>query len=75
MPARETAPPERNGHPDPPPGGDQPDPVAEAEALRAVLAEAAGRAGRLAAALKQFRKERRALASAWSSLRQLNLGP
>ena len=30
---------------------------------------------RLVAALKQFRKERRALATAWSSLRQLNLGP
>jgi hypothetical protein len=75
MPARETAPPERNGHADPPPGDDQADPVAEAEALRTVLTEAATQAGRLVAALKQFRKERRALASAWSSLRQLNLGP
>ena len=69
---------ETNGHPPagrPDPPADGADPLAEAEALRVALAEAAARAGRLVAVLKQFRKERRALATAWSSLRQLNLGP
>jgi hypothetical protein len=72
MPTRDAPPPDRNGHPAP--AGEPFDPVAEAEALRADLADAAARAHRLVAALKQFRKERRALTSAWSSLRQLNLG-
>jgi hypothetical protein len=75
MPSRDNPPPEQNGHADPPPTGDLVDPLAEAESLRAALTEAASRAGRLVATLKQFRRERRALASAWSSLKQLNLGP
>ncbi len=61
-----------NGRHDPPP--DAPDPLAEAEALRAALAEAAGRAARLVAALKARKKEQRALASVWTSLKTLNLG-
>ena len=75
MPRRDDPPPDRNGHADPPPPGDPTDPLAEAEALRAALAEAAARAARLVAGLKQFRRERRALASAWTSLKHLNLGP
>jgi hypothetical protein len=69
---------ETNGHP---PGdkpdlpGDGPDPLAEAEALRAALAEVVARAGRLVAALKQSRRHKKALDSVMSSLRQLNLGP
>ncbi len=68
--------PEANGHPRPdPPPADPVDPLAEAESLRAGLVEAAHRAGRLVAALKHRRKERKALTQAWSSLRSLNLGP
>jgi hypothetical protein len=74
MSTRDAPSPDRNGHADPP-HGEALDPLAEAEALRGALAEAAGRAARLVAVLKQFRRERRALASAWSSLKQLNLGP
>jgi hypothetical protein len=73
VPTRDTPTPERNGHAVP--ADETFDPVAEAEALRADLADAAARAHRLVTLLKQFRKERRALASAWSSLKQLNLGP
>lgn len=74
MPVRESSIPERNGqHPDTA-NGEMLDPLAEAEALRSLLADAASRSVRLVTALKQFRKERRALASAFSSLRQLNLG-
>jgi hypothetical protein len=67
-----------NGHdpatrPGPPPA-DGPDPLAEAEALRAALADAAQRAGRLVAALKQTRRQKRALSSVWSRLRSLNIG-
>jgi hypothetical protein len=71
MPARDSAPPERNGQPEPPPDLDL---LNEAEAVRQLLSEAAGRVLRLVSALKQFRKERRALASAFTSLKQLNLG-
>ena len=66
---------DRNGPPDPPPAGDLPDPLAEAEALRAALAEATARAGRLVAALKHQRKEKKALTQVWAGLKQLNLGP
>jgi hypothetical protein len=72
---RNDPPTDRNGHADPPTVGDPVDPLAEAEALRAALAEAANRAHRLLGALKQYRRERRSLQAAWSSLRQLNLGP
>ena len=74
MPARDPAPPDRNGHAEPPPSGDLTDPLTEAEALRTALVEASNRAARLVASLRQYRKERRTLQTAWSSLRQLNLG-
>lgn len=68
---------ERNGNP----STDQPlvdealDPLAEAEALRTALAEVARRVGRLISALRQFQKQRRALQTAWTSLKHLRLGP
>ncbi|QDU18969.1 hypothetical protein [Urbifossiella limnaea] len=72
-------PPDTTGVPGPgradPPPAEAPDPLAEAEALRAALAEAAARAGRLVAALKHRRREQKALTQAWSSLRALNLTP
>ena len=74
MPARDPSPPDRNGHIEPPPAGDLTDPLTEAEALRGALVEASNRAARLVASLRQYRKERRTLQTAWSSLRQLNLG-
>jgi hypothetical protein len=58
----------------PPPTEDVLDPLTEAEALRAALAEAARRIGRLIASLRQFQKQRRALHTAWSSLKHLSLG-
>jgi hypothetical protein len=66
---------ERNGGPptDPLPTDDVLDPLMEAEALRAALAEVARRLTRLIASLRQFRKERRALHAAWSSLRPFGL--
>jgi len=73
MPARDNPLPERNGHAESP--ADSIDLLVEAEALRNALGEAVNRAARLVAALRVYRKERRALASAFSSLRQLNLGP
>jgi hypothetical protein len=51
-----------------------PDPLAEAEALRDALSEASQCANRLIHSLKHMRKERRTLATVFSSLRQLNLG-
>jgi hypothetical protein len=74
VPSRATPLTDRDGRSDPPPG-EPTDPLAEAEGLRASLAEAAARAARLVAVLKQFRRERRSLRAAWSSLKQLNLGP
>jgi len=47
------------------------DPLAEAEAVRGLLAEAQARIGRLVAALKQHRRQARALEAAVASLRQL----
>lgn len=60
------------GRPDPP---DPPDPLAAAEELRAALADAAARAGRLVAALKHRRRGERALTQAWTSLKALHLDP
>jgi hypothetical protein len=60
VPAHDMTPAEKNGHADPPPA-DGFDPIAEAEALKAALAEAAARAARLVAALKSYRRERRSL--------------
>ena len=50
------------------------DPLAEAEALRGLLAEAQSRLGRLAAALKLHRRQARAVAAAMAQLRNLPLG-
>jgi hypothetical protein len=52
-----------------------PDVLAEAEALRALLSEASGRTARLLAALKQQRRQTRAVQQAMQSLRQLGLDP
>ncbi len=72
-------PPDTTGAPDAgrdgPPPADAPDPLAEAEALRAALADAGLKAGRLVAALKHRRREQKALTQAWSSLKALNLTP
>ena len=51
------------------------DPLAEAEQLRAFLTEATQAAGRLVAMLKAKKKEQKALATVYSSLKSLNLGP
>jgi hypothetical protein len=51
------------------------DALAEAEALRAALAEVGRRVARLIAALRQLEKQQRALHTVWSSLRHLGLGP
>jgi hypothetical protein len=64
--------PESNGHT--PPRGDPPDPLEIAEGLRDALADAAARAARLVSVLRQSRKEKKALASVLTSLKQLNLG-
>jgi hypothetical protein len=50
------------------------DPLAEAEALRVAIAEVGTRVGRLVAALRSSRKEKKVLAGVWAGLRQLNLG-
>jgi hypothetical protein len=63
-----------DGRPDPPPT-ESPDPLAEAEALRAALADAAQRTARLVAVLRSRKKEQRALSQVYSSLKSLNLGP
>jgi hypothetical protein len=49
------------------------DPIAEAEALRGLLHEAASRSARLVAALKQQRRQTRVLQQAVQSIRQLPL--
>ena len=51
------------------------DALAEAEQLRAFLAEATQAATRLVAMLKAKKKEQKALATVYSSLKSLNLGP
>jgi hypothetical protein len=65
-PARPAQPPERGG-------GSLGELIAEAEALRALLADASARAARLPAALKFHRKQTRALGAAVASLRHLQL--
>lgn len=69
---RPTVKPETNGHT--PPRGDPADPLELAEELRAALADAAGKAARLVAALRQGKKEKKVLASVLTNLKQLNLG-
>ena len=56
------------------PDNDLPDPLTEAEALRVALTEVARRTGRLIASLRRFQRQRRALHSAWTSLKDLRLG-
>jgi hypothetical protein len=73
MPRRDAASAEQNGRTEPE-VGELIDPLAEAEALRNALVDATQRAARLLAGLKQYRKERKSLQAAWSSLRGLNLG-
>jgi hypothetical protein len=70
---RTTMKPESNGHTTPP-RGDPPDPLDLAEELRDALADAAAKAARLVTVLRQGRKEKKALASVLTSLKQLNLG-
>ena len=64
---------ETNGRPEPP--AEALDPLTAAEELRTALGEALAKAGRLVAALKAGRKEKKALATLYSSLKQLNLDP
>ena len=68
---REPPPNERNGHPDI--NGEILDPLAEAEGLRATLGEAQARVGRLANALRGFRKQQETVNSALASLRSLRM--
>jgi hypothetical protein len=51
------------------------DVIAETETLRALLSEAAGRVARLLAALKQQRRQSRAVHQVMQSLRQLHIDP
>ena len=60
-----------NGRHDPP--TDALDPLVAAEDLRVALGEALAKAGRLVAALKASKKEKKALQSVYTSLKQLNL--
>ncbi len=65
--------PSQNGHPaaNGAPSPDMLDPLVEAEALRALLYDAQGRLGRLLAALRQHRRQARAMRAAVTSLRRL----
>ena len=68
--------PDRNGHsPEPGETSEASDPLGEAERLRSLLVEATQAAGRLVTLLKSKRKEQKALATVYSSLKSLNLGP
>ena len=49
--------------------------IAEAEAVRSLLQDAGGRLGRLVAALKQQRRQARAVQQAVQSLQQLRIEP
>ncbi len=57
-----------------PPAADPPDLLTAAEELRAAVADALTKAGRLVAALKSRRREQRVLSQVWSNLKSLNLG-
>ena len=64
--------PSPNGHPPPPkPPDGPPDLLAEAEAVRDLLHDAAARLGRLIAALRQQKRQTRAIRQAVESLRGL----
>ena len=64
--------PETNGHT--PPRGDPADPLELAEEMRAAVADAAGIAARLVAALRQGKKEKKVLSAVLTNLKQLSLG-
>jgi hypothetical protein len=76
--------PSRNGsndHPEPAAAADSPAApdglaaaIAEADALRALLHDASGRASRLLTGLKQQRRQSRAVVAAMEALRQLRIG-
>ena len=70
--------PEANGHSangrHDPPDEEFLDPLTEAEALRTAIAELGIRLGRLIAALRQSKREKKTLANVWAGLKQLNLG-
>ena len=57
-----------------PPAADAGDPLVAAGELRAALADAATKAARLVAALRQSKKEKKALSAVLTNLKQLNLG-
>ena len=63
--------PETNGHAL---RGDLADPLPLAEELRAALADAATKAARLVTALRQSKKEKKALSAVLTNLKQLSLG-
>jgi hypothetical protein len=50
------------------------DPLLEADGLRLAVAEVSRRLARLILSLRQFQKQRRALQSAWTSLKKFRLG-
>ncbi len=58
----------------PEPTGEAIDPLVEAEGLRTALADVVTRVSRLVAALRHQKREKKALANVWSSLKDLNLG-
>lgn len=64
--------PETDGHA--PPCGDPTDPLEVAEALRDTLADATAKTSRLVSVLRQSSKQKKALQTVLSSLKQLNLG-
>jgi hypothetical protein len=49
--------------------------LAEAEGLRDALVDLGRRTQRLVQALRHLQKQRRAMETAWTSLKQLRLGP
>jgi hypothetical protein len=65
--------PNANGQPPGPAEG--PDPLREAEAVKAALQEALTRLGRLASALRHFKKQQKTVQSVMASLRQLHPTP
>ena len=56
------------------PRGDPTDPLELAEELRAALTDAASKAARLVAVLRQTKKEKKVLSAVLTNLKQLNLG-
>ncbi len=66
---------ETNGHgPLDPPAADPPDLLTAAEELRAAIADALTKAGKLVTAVKATRRHQKVLSQVWTNLRALNLG-